>query len=142
MIWAQARPSSGCFRNACAVCVLAEGARDVNSAREKPMSQIPPSEGPARGDAPGTGAGGGEGVGLTVTEARGAVRTGRNIWVLVISLTLAIVVLLGYWLLHAPRFHAVNNERVVRTQNLTGYPVQGASARPSPAPDEPAGNSQ
>jgi hypothetical protein len=83
-------------------------------------------------------------VGLSVTEARGAVRTGRNIWVLVISLALAIVVLMGYWLLHAGRFHAVNNARAVRTQNVTGYPVQGASARPSPAPNEApaAGNYQ
>jgi hypothetical protein len=102
------------------------------------MSQTPPTKASSRGDAPGGG------VGLSVTEARGAVRTGRNIWVLVISLALAIVVVLGYWLLHAPRFHAVNNERVTRTQNLTGYPVQGASARPSPAPNAApaAGNYQ
>jgi hypothetical protein len=93
------------------------------------MSQTPPTKLSSRGGA-------GDGVGLTVTEARGAVRTGRNIWILVISLVLAIVVVLGYWLLHAPRFHAVNNERVTRAQNLTGYPVQGASTRSSPAPNE------
>ncbi len=101
------------------------------------MSQTPPGKTPPHGAA-------GDGVGLSVTEARGAVRTGRNIWVLVISLALAAVVLLGYWLMHAPRFHAVNNARVVRAQSVSGYPVQGASARPSPAPNQApaAGNFQ
>lgn len=102
------------------------------------MSQTPPSETPPRSDTAG------DGAALSVTEARGAVRTGRNIWVLVISLTLAVVLVLGYWVLHASSFHALHNDRVVRSQNVTGYPVQGASARPSPAPNEApaAGNFQ
>ena len=51
------------------------------------MSSMPPD--PRAGPA---GAAGPEG---TVTAARGAERTGRNIWILVISLALAVVLLLG-----------------------------------------------
>jgi hypothetical protein len=102
------------------------------------MSQTPPTKVSDRGDAAG------DGVGVSVTEARGAVRTGRNIWILVISLALAVVLVLGYWVVRAPHLHTVDNARAVGAQNVTGYPVQGASARPSPAPNEApaAGNYQ
>ncbi len=103
------------------------------------MSDTPPAKPPGSTQAPG------DGVALGVTDARGAERTGRNIWILVISLALAVVLVLGYWLLHAPGFHALHAARTDRTQqNVTGYPVQGASARPSPGPGEApaAGNSQ
>jgi len=50
----------------------------------------------------------GERVTLHVVEARGANRTGA-IWILVISLSLAIVVLGGYWLSQAHRMGAVNH---------------------------------
>jgi hypothetical protein len=102
------------------------------------MSAIPPSEDAAQTDRAS------DGVALDVTSARGAVRTGRNIWILVISLGLAVVLVLGYWLIRAPSFHAVNNARAVRIRSVSGYPVQGASARPSPGPAQApaAGNYQ
>jgi hypothetical protein len=99
------------------------------------MSATPPTEDPPRA---------GDGGALGVTRARGAERTGRNIWILVISMALAVVLVLGYWLMHAPRFHALGNERAVRTRSVTGFPVQGSSARPSPGPGQApaAGNFQ
>jgi hypothetical protein len=103
------------------------------------MSATPPDNGPTRSNSAG------DGVGLGVTDARGAMRTGRNIWILVISLALAVVVVLGYWVLHAPHLNALNDAKAARTtQNATGYPVQDASPRESPAPNEPpaAGNTQ
>ena len=82
---------------------------------------------------------------VTVTEARGAQRTGRNIWILVISLGLAVVLLLGYTLLHAPRMGAINHPqpRDENAQDISTFHTPGGSARPAP-PGEPSttGNSQ
>jgi len=50
----------------------------------------------------------GDAVALNVVQARGAQRTGA-IWILVISLSLAIVALGAYWLIQAPRMGAVNH---------------------------------
>ncbi|WP_158913071.1 hypothetical protein [Caulobacter sp. S45] len=102
------------------------------------MSTTPPTQDPSRANRAG------EGIASSVTDARGAVRTGRNIWILVISLALAVVVVMGYWLLYAPHFNALNNARAAGARNVSGYPVQNASPRSSPAPGEPSntGNAQ
>ncbi len=82
---------------------------------------------------------------VTVTDARGAQRTGRNIWILVISLGAAVVLLLGYTLLHAPRMGAINHPqpRDVNAQDISTFNTPGGSARGAP-PGEPSttGNSQ
>ncbi len=72
------------------------------------MSPTPPiSSGPrSAGDSSSNAAG--DGVELSVVEARGAQRTGA-IWILIISLTLAVVVLGGYWLTQASKMQAVNH---------------------------------
>jgi hypothetical protein len=49
-----------------------------------------------------------DGVTLNVVEARGAQRTGA-VWILAISLALAIVALGAYWLIQSPRMAAVNH---------------------------------
>jgi hypothetical protein len=82
---------------------------------------------------------------VTVTEARGAQRTGRNIWILVISLGLAVVLLLGYTALHAPRMGALNHPQVrdENAQDISTFNTPAGSARTAP-PGEPSttGNSQ
>ena len=82
---------------------------------------------------------------VTVTDARGAQRTGRNIWILVISLGLAVVLLLGYTALHAPRMGALNHPQVrdENAQDISTFNTPGGSARSAP-PGEPSttGNSQ
>jgi hypothetical protein len=50
----------------------------------------------------------GDSIKLDVVAARGAQRTGA-IWILVISLALAIVVIGVYWLSQAPKMQAVNH---------------------------------
>jgi hypothetical protein len=81
----------------------------------------------------------GDGVKLNVVEARGAQRTGA-IWILVISLTLAIVVLGAYWLIQAPRMGAVNHPS---GQDLNTRDVRKLYTRPrappSAAPPQSAG---
>jgi hypothetical protein len=72
----------------------------------------------------------GDGVTLNVVEARGAQRTGA-IWILVISLSLAIVGLGAYWLIQSPRMQAVNHPsgRDLNTQDVRKlYPPAAASA--------------
>ena len=82
---------------------------------------------------------------VTVTEARGAQRTGRAIWILAISLGLAVVLLLGYTALHAPRMGAINHPQVrdVNAKDISTFNTPGGSARSAP-PGEPSstGNSQ
>ncbi len=82
---------------------------------------------------------------VSVTDARGAQRTGRNIWILVISLGAAVVLLLGYTLLHAPRMGSINHPQVrdVNAQDISTFNTPGGSARGAP-PGEPSttGNSQ
>ena len=82
---------------------------------------------------------------VTITEARGAQRTGRNIWILVISLGLAVILLLGYVALHASRMGAINHPQVrdVNAKDISTFNTPGGSARPAP-PGEPSttGNSQ
>jgi hypothetical protein len=72
------------------------------------MSPTPPlSSAPQTSSDPAANAAG-DGVTLNVVEARGAQRTGA-IWILVISLSVAIVALGAYWLIQAPRMGAVNH---------------------------------
>ena len=98
------------------------------------MSTLPPDNDPTAA-----------GPEVTVTEARGAQRTGRAIWILAISLGLAVVLLLGYTLLHAPRMGAINHPQVrdENAQDISTFNTPGGSARPAP-PGEPSttGNSQ
>jgi hypothetical protein len=71
------------------------------------MSSTPPRSSAVRPDEPQANAAG-EGVTLNVVQARGAQRTGA-VWILAISLSLAIVALGAYWLIQSPRMQAVNH---------------------------------
>jgi hypothetical protein len=66
-----------------------------------PMSSTPPSDEQAHRDA-------GDGVELTVDDARQSSRTGRAVWILIISTVLAIVLLGGYWAFRAPGLQGVD----------------------------------
>jgi hypothetical protein len=83
------------------------------------MSSTPPISSRQRSAAEGSADAAGDGVKLDVVEARGAQRTGA-IWILVISLTLAVVALGAYWLIQAPRMQAVNHPagRDLNTQDV------------------------
>lgn len=92
------------------------------------MSETPPAERPASGEPAA-----GDGVTVTVNEARGGMRTGRVIWILVISIVAATVVLLGYWGLHAGHMQRISSGgssggHDVNTQDVGSY------AAPEPAP--------
>ena len=82
---------------------------------------------------------------VTVTQARGAQRTGRAIWILVISVAAAVILLLGYTLIHASRMGAINHPQVrdENAQDISTFNTPGGSARPAP-PGEPSttGNTQ
>ena len=100
---------------------------------------VPPPPDPKATNAAGDGARPG------VTEARGAVRTGRNIWILVISLTLAVVVVLGYWLWRSPHMAIINHPqgRDMNTQDVSSYNMQDIGAKGAPADARSTtGNSQ
>lgn len=95
------------------------------------MSPTPPISSATRTSANDTG----DGMTLNVVEARGARRTGA-IWILAISLSLAIVALGAYLLIQAPRMAAVNhpsgqdlNTRDVR--NLYAAPPTPHAADPN-----------
>ena len=100
------------------------------------MSPTPPVSPAPRSPTKSSANAAGDGVHLNMVEARGAQRNGA-IWILVISLSLAIVVLGGYWLIRTPKMAAVNhpsgqdlNARDVRT--LYGRPtVPTAAATPN-----------
>jgi hypothetical protein len=87
-----------------------------------------------------TGAAGPE---VSITEARGAERTGRNIWILVISTLLAVVLLIGYWLLHAPHMANISHPQVrdMNTQDVSTFNTPAGSARGAP-PDARTTNAQ
>ena len=91
------------------------------------MSVTPPD----RNARPSPGAAGPE---LNPTEARGAERTGRNIWILVVSLALAVILLLGYWLLHASHMAAINHPQVrdMNSQDISTFNTPAGSARQAP----------
>ena len=107
------------------------------------MSTTPPEPDPSATGATATGAS--AGPDLTATATRGAERTGRNIWILVISLGLAVVVMIGYWLIQASHFSSINHPQVrdLNRQDVSSFNTPGGSARPAP-PGEPSttGNSQ
>ena len=85
-----------------------------------------------------------DGPELTPTEARGAVRTGRNIWILVISLVLVVVVMMGYWLLHASSFSKVNHpqSRDFSNRDISTYQEPSPGARSSPGGSSGEANTQ
>jgi hypothetical protein len=80
---------------------------------------------------------------VSVIEARGAIRTGRAIWILVISLGLAVVVVLGVWLLHSRGLSNVTHPqaRDFSNRDIAAYNEGSPSARSSPG-DAGAGNNQ
>jgi len=90
------------------------------------MSQTPPISSAAHASANDAG----DGVALTVMEARGAQRRGA-IWILVISLTLAIVALGAFWLIQSPRMGAVNHPS---GQDLNTQDVRKLYTRPTSPP--------
>lgn len=71
---------------------------------------------------------------VSVTEARGAIRTGRAIWILVISLVLAVVLVLGVWVLHIPGLSNVTHPqaRDFSNRDISTYNQDSLSARSSP----------
>ena len=91
------------------------------------MSATPPD----RDDQSSAGA---KGPDLSATATRGAERTGRNIWILVISTTLAVVLLIGYWLVHAPHMAAINHPQVrdMNSQDISTFNTPAGSARQAP----------
>ena len=99
------------------------------------MSSTPPD--------PSAGTDGAAGPEVTVTAARGAERTGRNIWILVISLALAVVLLLGYVLVHAPRMASISHpqQRDMNSQDVSTFDTPAGSARGAP-PDARSTNTQ
>lgn len=90
---------------------------------------------------------GGDGAAVSVIEARGAQRTGRAIWILAISLGLAVVLLLGYVALHAGRMAAISHPAGRHDLNATDantFQTPEPSPRQAP-PGEPSttgGNAQ
>ena len=71
---------------------------------------------------------------VSATDARGAARTGRNIWILVISTALAAVLLLGYWLFHAPHMATVTHPqaRDMNNRDISTFNTPAGSARQAP----------
>lgn len=83
---------------------------------------------------------GGDGVKLNVVAARGAQRTGA-IWILVISLTLAVIVLGAFWLSQSAKMQAVNHPsgRDLNTQDVHKLYPPSAEEPAQPAKSKPAG---
>ncbi len=90
------------------------------------MSAPPPD----RNSPPGNEAG----IEVGATDARGAQRTGRAIWILAISLGAAVILLLGYTLIHAPRMGAISHPqpRDVNSQDISTFNTPAGSARQAP----------
>ncbi len=100
------------------------------------MSNSPPAD-PA-------GNPGGDGETVSVVGARGAQRTGRAIWILAISLGLAVVLLLGYVALHSGHMQSISHPagRDLNTSDVNSFQTPEPSPRQAP-PGEPSttGNS-
>lgn len=81
----------------------------------------------------------GDGEAVSVVEARGAQRTGRAIWILAISLGLAVVLLLGYVALHSQHMQAINHPagRDLNTADVNSFSTPEPSPRQAP-PGEPS----
>ncbi len=80
---------------------------------------------------------------VTPTEARGAMRTGRNIWILLISLVLVTVALIGLWLANASHMARINHPQVrdMNAQDVSTFNTPAGSARGAP-PDARSTNTQ
>ena len=80
---------------------------------------------------------------VTPTEARGAMRTGRAIWILVISLALVTVALIGLWLVNAPHMARITHPQMrdMNTQDISTFNTPAGSARGAP-PDARSTNGQ
>ncbi len=81
----------------------------------------------------------GHGETVSVVEARGAQRTGRAIWILAISLGLAIILLLGYVALHSGHMQAISHPsgRDLNTTDISTFKTPEPSPRQAP-PGEPS----
>jgi len=97
------------------------------------MSHTPPAKSQTRTSADPS-AQPGDGVTLNVVQARGAQRNGA-IWILVVSLTLAVVALGAFWLTQAPRMQAVNHPsgRDLNTQDVRKLYAPPAASTPAKA---------
>ena len=89
---------------------------------------------------------GGDGAEVSVVGARGAQRTGRAIWILAISLGLAVVLLLGYVALHSRHMQTIDHPagRDLNTADVNSFATPEPSPRQAP-PGEPSttgGNAQ
>lgn len=93
------------------------------------MSDTPPVNRSPTGDPAA-----GDGVELTVEEARGGRRSGRVIWILVISLAAAVVLLIGYWLIEAPHMQAVQAASGGGSGRALTNEAVSTFAAPEPAP--------
>jgi len=108
-----------------------EGLVEVKMSSPPPISPTPRLSADPSADAVA-----GDPVRLNVAQARGAQRTGA-IWILVISLALAIVALGAYWLTQAPKLQAVNHPsgRDLNTQDVRKlYPTGATTAQPPSTP--------
>jgi len=94
---------------------------------EVEMSPTPPITSARRRSVDSSANDAGDGVTLNVVEARGAQRNGA-IWILAVSLTLAIVALGAFWLIQAPRMQAVTHPsgRDLNTQDVRKLYPQSA----------------
>jgi hypothetical protein len=81
----------------------------------------------------------GDGEAVSVVGARGAQRTGRAIWILAISLGLAVVLMLGYVALHAGHMQTINHPagRDLNTADANSFNTPEPSPRQAP-PGEPS----
>lgn len=77
----------------------------------------------------------GDGEEVSVVGARGAQRTGRAIWILGISLGLAVLLLLGYVLLHAGHMQSISHPagRDLNAADANTFQTPEPSPRQAPA---------
>ncbi len=92
------------------------------------MSNTPP--GRSTGGNPAAG----DGEQVDVVNARGAQRTGRQIWVLAISLGLIVVLMLGYVALHSRHMQTINHPagRDLNAADVSTFKTPPPSARQAP----------
>ena len=100
------------------------------------MPALPPDQETSHADA-------GDGVEVTVNQARGGQRSGRIIWILVISLIFVTVALLGIWLLRAPQLGSAKdgNEKAASARDISNFQSPQPSPKQAP-PDMPSTTGQ
>lgn len=100
------------------------------------MPALPPDQPTSHADA-------GDGVEVTVNQARGGQRSGRIIWILVISLVFVTVALLGIWLLRAPQLGSAKDgsEKATHSADVNSFQAPQPSPKQAP-PDMPSTTGQ